>query len=205
MEKRNKEFLTRIQTFMDGKTGITSSQNLRGDYYPLDANNVGTFDLQEGRHGDAQLVKFKRKFFKPRFFAHPIRAYYLASSYNQTRTISITNHAEVFFTDTLTGCLFAAYGPNRFNLTVEHTNAFSLGQPAILARRALIAGWGNAVTLFYGPQEYRNHPQMPANADPMLMIATVVGILDPANGWTFYGRVRNSGDHQVLGANASVI
>lgn len=205
MQGLNLQFINNTQGFMDAQSGITSSQNLPGTRYSLDANSVGVFDLQMGNHNVPSLEPFNRSLTSPRLMANPIKAYYLVSHPNATRSIVISNHANFFFTDTLTGCLFSAYGASRFNLTVEHTNALTLGAANLQNHRTQIQNQHHAVTLFFGPDEYRNHPSMPANADPMMMIATVVGKLT-GNGWVFYGRVRDAGGaHNALGAQATVL
>jgi len=215
MHGLNIQFIDHTQGFMDAHSGITSSQNLMGTRYTLDANHVGIFDLLIGSHNAPSLERFNpvvsiplpfgRSVTRPRRKANPITAYYLASQANATKNINITNHANFFFTDTLTGCLFAAYGNDRFNLTVEHSNALTLGANHLQQRRTAIQNQNHPVEIFFGPDEYRAHPNMPAHADPMMMIATVVGRLT-GNGWVFYGRVRDAGGaHNALGAHADVL
>lgn len=54
--------------------------------------------------------------------AQPVRAYFLAAVYDNASTLRITNERNYLFTADLSGCLFAAYGANANDLTVEHVN-----------------------------------------------------------------------------------
>jgi hypothetical protein len=68
--------------------------------------------------------------------AKAIDAYYLPAVVDDANTIEIGDKADYMFTADLSGCLFAAYGKDGKQLTVEHVNARTSKAKVPLARRA---------------------------------------------------------------------
>jgi hypothetical protein len=69
--------------------------------------------------------------------AEAIPAYYCPAIVDNYSTIPLGNNAAYMFTPDLSGCLFAAYGADANNLTVEHVNVRSNAAPAhLIATRA---------------------------------------------------------------------
>ncbi len=56
--------------------------------------------------------------------AQPIHAYYLPAIRNNSATLVLGDRASYLFTASLSGCMFAAYGPDARHVTVEHVNEF---------------------------------------------------------------------------------
>lgn len=54
--------------------------------------------------------------------ATPIPAYCLPAVYNASSSLRLGQDARFLFTSALTGCIFAAYGADARNVTVEHVN-----------------------------------------------------------------------------------
>jgi len=89
-----------------------------------------------------------------------------------------------FFTPDMSGCLFAAYGPNDQNLTVEHVNVRTAAALVpIAARLAIIVAAGHAFCRVLSPTPFI-HP----NVTLYNTGANVIGVLNPVGGWTFHFR-----------------
>jgi len=72
--------------------------------------------------------------------ADPIGAYYCPAIVDNYSNIPLGLQAPYMFTPDLSGCLFAAYGPDASNLTVEHVNVRSAAAaPNLIANRAALA------------------------------------------------------------------
>lgn len=59
--------------------------------------------------------------------AQPIPAYFLPAVYDDSRTLTLGQEVNYLFTPELSGCMFAAYGPDAGHVTVEHVNAKDAG------------------------------------------------------------------------------
>jgi hypothetical protein len=117
-----------------------------------------------------------------------IPAYYLPAIVDNTSTMKIGVGKPYFFTADLSGCLFAAYGPNDSDLTVEHVNVRTPAAAVPIAPRiAAIAGAGHAYCRILSPI-----PSAQATAT-YTTGGNVIGVLDPAGGWTFHYRVDGLG------------
>lgn len=55
--------------------------------------------------------------------AQPIHAYLLPAIFNDISTLVLGDETPYMFTSQLSGCMFAAYGPDSKHVTVEHVNA----------------------------------------------------------------------------------
>lgn len=113
-----------------------------------------------------------------------ISAYYLPAIVDNTSTMKIGVGKPYFFTADLSGCLFAAYGPNNQDLTVEHVNVRTPGALVpITPRIGAIVAAGYAYCRILSPTA-----NVAANAT-YTTGGNVIGVLDPAGGWTFHYRV----------------
>lgn len=192
----NTQFKNNPAQFMSGLWWDINSTGINGagqPNYAIDVNNVGALDLFSRRNGTVEIRNFAATGFMDRaFFETAVDAYYLNSRANNTVRINVLRHAEYFFTDSLTGCSFIAYGRSRNSLVCEHVNSLNGG--AIPLRRAeLAARMGNhAICIVYGALEYRAGGLRPGERGEDV-VATVFG-RRLADGWHFYARRRiNSG------------
>jgi hypothetical protein len=127
-------------------------------------------------------------FFDKGWLEKPIRAYYLKSRTDQNTSAFLLRKAEYFFTDTLTGCTFMAYGNNRHGVTVEHNNAFTNGPASMRPYEASIAAQNHPYFVVYNSDTYRqNGVQQGERGEDV--VATVFG-WRKADGWHFYACAR---------------
>jgi hypothetical protein len=118
--------------------------------------------------------------------AEEIAAYYLPAIVDNYSTQQIGNARQYMFTPDLSGCLFAAYGPNADNITVEHVNVRSANAPAgLIANRAAAALNGNAFVRIIAPGPVAGGA--PPNVITYATGANVVGVRG-AGGWSFIYR-----------------
>ncbi|MDI1479277.1 hypothetical protein [Polyangium sp. y55x31] len=186
----NGQFKANPVQVLDQCWDINSSQNLLGTRYVLDQHSVGYFDLRRLNANTISLEPAPTGF-SALVSESPVKAYYLCSTPNQRRNIILTNHADYFFTDTITGCQFAAYGINRHAVNVEHLNA--LNNSLQYARRAIeLRGIGAPLNVIYGATEYRG-TGFRTGENVGNTVVTVVGWRRP-DGWHFYAR-RRLNDH----------
>lgn len=118
--------------------------------------------------------------------AVPISSYYLPAIYNNLSSINIGTVHDYMFTPNMTGCLFAAYGPNSQNLTIEHVNVRNQNAPVTIQ--------GAAATILNANHPYfriltpvaLNPPHAAANHVTLYANNTcVIGVRDNT-GWNFY-------------------
>ncbi len=119
------------------------------------------------------------------WFAEAIQAYYLPAIVDNYSTIPLGNAATYMFTPDLSGCLFAAYGADANNLTVEHVNVRSAAAPGgLIANRA-----ANAMQ---SPYHRIVTPQPLGVGLPNVVTyntgGNVVGVRG-GNGWSFIYRI----------------
>lgn len=137
-------------------------------------NGAGTFGIYpNGNHG-----AIVRPFVRNSYWSHPMRAYYLKPAPNAENSHVLPNDVSYMFTDTMNGCQFLAYGPDRNNVTVEHNNYFGGTAANYVTRRNLIQGAGHA---FY----WEVRPNQEYNP---LQGAVVIGVRSGV-GWQFYLRL----------------
>jgi hypothetical protein len=204
----NTSFKNNPVQFMSGLWWDINSTGINGAgqaNYALDVNSVGDLDLFSRRNSTLELRDFANvSFWDRNIFETSVRAYYLNSRVDNTVRINVLRHAEYFFTDTLTGCTFIAYGNSRAGLVCEHVNSLNNGS-APLRRAELAARMRNSpVCIIYSALDYRagGLRQGERGED---VVATVFG-RRLADGWHFYARRRiNSGGQlgqRVLDAQA---
>lgn len=112
-----------------------------------------------------------------------ISAYYLPAFVDNTSTMKIGVGKPYFFTADLSGCLFAAYGPDDQNLTVEHVNVRTPNAAVPIAPRvAAIATAGHAYCKIISPVPYPGVTTYTTGGN-------VIGVCSPVGGWTFHYRV----------------
>jgi hypothetical protein len=128
-----------------------------------------------GPEGHAQLRPFVRR----SRWSHPLQSYFLKSANDPLHQIQqLPNNVKFFFTDTLTGCQFLAYGANRTTVTVEHNVPETVD---------FNVRWINAQTFAY---QIRVAPGFGYGADD---VANVVGVRLAIIGWQFYYQTRALG------------
>ncbi|MBN2124786.1 MAG: hypothetical protein JW821_10870 [Deltaproteobacteria bacterium] len=166
-------------------------------FIQVDADGIGTFDLvinPRASLGTRSVIlrPFRRNWHNWRLLAHPIRAYYLPSVPNRSPTLRLGTRADYFFTDTIQGCMFAAYGDDRNHLTVMHANALNIGGQEELTRQAgEIRAGDHAYTMILDPATYRTAPdEHPGDWQAEMVTVTVVG-WRRNDGWHFYHRRRH--------------
>jgi hypothetical protein len=116
-----------------------------------------------------------------------ILSYYLPAIVDNYATQQIGNARQYMFTPDLSGCLFAAYGADANNLTVEHVNVRTANAPAgLIANRAAAAlNGGFAFVRILAPTAIAGAG--PPNVVTYASGANVVGVRG-AGGWTFVYR-----------------
>jgi hypothetical protein len=119
--------------------------------------------------------------------AEAISAYYCPAIIDNFSTIQLGNARQYMFTPDLSGCLFAAYGANADNITVEHVNVRTANAAAgLIANRAAAALNGHAFVRIIAPGPVAGGG--PPNVITYASGANVVGVRGAA-GWTFVYRV----------------
>lgn len=69
--------------------------------------------------------------------ARPVEAFFLPARVNDASTLVLNGARKYLFTHDLSGCLFAAYGPNAAAVTVEHVNELNAHAHVRIVDRAL--------------------------------------------------------------------
>jgi hypothetical protein len=119
--------------------------------------------------------------------AEEIAAYYLPAIVDNFSTLQIANARRYMFTPDLSGCLFAAYGADANNITVEHVNVRTANAAAgLIANRAAAALNGHAFVRIIAPGPVAGGG--PPNVITYASGANVVGVRGAA-GWSFIYRV----------------
>ena len=127
----NTQFKRDPVAFMSGHWWDINSTGVNGQFQPnytLNENSVGKFDLFSRRNSTLELRDFSEAgFFQKSIGESAIKAYYLNSRTDNTEQIQVIRHADYFFTDTITGCTFIAYGTSRNAMVCQHINSFTHG------------------------------------------------------------------------------
>jgi hypothetical protein len=189
---------TNIQAFSASGRAITA--------YELDGDNVGQFDLQPGLRNCVDLKKYEGGLFAE----SAIKAYYLSAVTDKTKQIPLADKADYCFTDTITGCAFMAWGANRKNVNVLHSNALTLGKITYMKLALEIRQLNAPFTIIYTYQDYQSGVLQGEN--PSMVVNTVVGHRK-GDGWHFYtrgyigvgGGVRGAGIMQPRGLQAQAV
>lgn len=201
----NAKFMRDPVAFLDSNdVWDINSTGIDGQFkpiYKLDSNNVGTFDLYRTSNTTVNLRDKSAVSFwatsPSDFFTEPyINAYYLNSLLNKTNSMALSNHADYFFTDTITGCSFMAYGNDRHKIVAYHANAFEPAKALVpLATQEVnILNLPCPVKIAYGSSKYRNYtPKANTNPKPEDVVLTIIG-WRRSDGWHFYGRRRINGE-----------
>lgn len=117
-----------------------------------------------------------------------ISAYYLPANVDNTSTLRIGVGKPYMFTPDLSGCLFAAYGPNANDLTVEHVNVRTIAAVVSIPVRAVaILNGGYPYCKIITPVPI-TVPVGTAQVANYNTGGNVVGVLTD-NGWVFHYRV----------------
>lgn len=147
------------------------------------AGGVGSFDLQPSAHRPlmANLVQHDGGWLSE----SAITAYYLNAKTNETVGMPIGAEADYFFTDSITGCAFIAFGANRHALTVMHINALNRGKIQYMKEVLAIRALRPAFLIVYTYQDYQQGVLRGENAS---MVVTTLCGKRLADGWHFYTR-----------------
>jgi hypothetical protein len=175
----NKEFIAGPVQFMASNFIYAPDNGLVNGVGQLGLTSVSTRPTKSCRIGPFASTTPEASSKWHGFGSHPISAYYLLGHPQQDNANVLPTTVRFMLTMHLSGCQFLAYGPDRFNVTVEHNN--------------YIGGIGGDYVAHHAQIQGANHPYFFAlrpgiDYDPMLL-ANVVGIRD-ANGWHFYVRTR---------------
>lgn len=192
----NTEFKRDPVQFMSGDWWDINSTGINGQFmanYTLDANSVGELDLFSRRANTLELRDYSRAgFFDRGWNENAIKAYYLNSRVDNSVEIQVLRHADYFFTDTLTGCTFIAYGNSRHGMVCQHVNSFTRGTVPLRQAEFGVRGRNYPVTIILNANDYRSGG-LRHGEDGSNVVATVFG-RRLADGWHFYARRRiNSG------------
>jgi hypothetical protein len=196
----NQRFKLNPVDFLSSYWDINSSQPQYGVGYGIDLNGIAYLDLSH--HSDETAAIKKADSGVLAFLGNeaPIKAYYLPAHYDRTTTLQLGRDADYFFTDTITGCQFMAYGNNRHNITVCHVNALNRGNAAYDTEATEVRQANYPVEIIYGKRQYQGDL---SPLDAPEVVVTVIG-WRRADGWHFYQRrrVNRSNNRRVLGASA---
>jgi hypothetical protein len=195
----NTRFKYSPQTLLDSYAGITMCQTQAGTRYKIDPNGIGYFDLVEekapklassvtGGDGVPSLMLEDGS-----GVFNAIEAYYLVADCGQAKTMALGNQADYFFTDNFSGCQFTAYGNDRHNVTVCHSNYLPLGAGdanlTYLREAAHVRNHPTAtVKIIYGQTKYRLAlGGFQPTEDRSAQVVTVIGWRKD-DGWHFYAK-----------------
>jgi hypothetical protein len=204
---KNKEFMEDPVAFQR----IYSITKQGAENLNADANNVAFIDLRGDRFRGAGLSRVFMEYYgtrhqitnrqrlentRPRRYlgAWPVKAYFLTAGAGAEISFPISNHADYLFTYELSGCLFAAYGADRNNLTVEHSNYLNVAARAAREQRYrnrvnTIAGDGHAFCRILTPHAPAALPPPGPGVDRQMIAypggAELIGVLE-GDGWHFY-------------------
>ena len=174
--------------FLSSYWDINSSQPQHGEGYGIDPKGIAYLDLAEYSAHSVMVSKGVTGIFASMGKEAPIKAYYLASSPNASRSMQLGSDCDYFFTDTITGCQFCVYGNNRHNVRVSHTNALNSGGAAVYGPEAkAIRECNYPITAIYGPPNYRAGLNAAEQKEDVTV--TVIG-WRRGDGWHFYTKRR---------------
>jgi hypothetical protein len=184
----NRRFELHPVAFLSSYWDINSSQPQHGEGYGIDPNGIAYLDLVERSKNKVRVVKGDTGLFSSIGKEAPIKAYYLASEVGKSKALQISNESDYFFTDTITGCQFMAYGHTRQNLTVVHSNALTTGgQPVLHQEAQAVRACNYPITIIYGQPNYRAGLRPGEQLEDVT--ATVIG-WRYGDGWHFFTRRR---------------
>lgn len=196
----NSNFKHDPKSVLDKYWDINSSQNAIGTRYKVNSMGIGFFDLKKYSDETLSLEDGTGK-------SGAIKAYYLESKYGETNKLILQDTADYFFTDTITGCQFAAYGNDKNRMMVSHANALdrdtaALQKAAYQADANQVNAKGTDHTVVYGQDDYRK-TGLKADENPGNVVVTVIG-WRKSDGWHFYARrrINDENSRRVLDAAA---
>jgi hypothetical protein len=181
--------------FLSSYWDINSSQPQHGEGYGIDGDGIAQLDLVAYSPETVRVARAETGFFASIGKEAPIKAYYLASEVDKTKSLSLRSKADYFFTDAITGCQFMAYGNDRHNITTCHVNALNNGGMTVYNAEAKGIREANfPITIIYGQPHYQ--AGLNQGEDKGNVVVTVIG-WRRADGWHFYTRRRlNDPNHR---------
>lgn len=172
------------RAFMNNPVAFLS-EHVIADHGGLTAGGarVGDFDLEEISPVACLLNDHRTARNKD---PQPIHAHYLPAQYNQSIVLPLfARDAKYMFTSSLSGCLFAAYGANSRNVTVEHFNRRDGNATVSIKNRIqeiLNTGYDYCKMLSPIAVQGENHVHTYVTG------ANVIGVSDAAGNWSFHYR-----------------
>ena len=174
---KNKEFMADpIHFFNTYYFGIQGNAQPRGGLI-----NIDIVDAKGG--GVMLLVDYDQRTHGAG--ARPVPANYLPFIMDNTSVLALNPAAPYMFTADLSGCMFAAYGPDPRNVTVEHVNQRTAQAKVNIADRC-----DQIVSQQYGFCKIvcrSSVPGLPPQVQTYDENAAVFGLLT-SSGWSFYLR-----------------
>lgn len=150
--------------------------------YELNMEKIGSFDIRPGaRQGTTNLYQHNGGWLSEA----TIKAYYLNARTDLTVEMPLGNNADYFFTDTITGCSFIAWGTSRHNLIVMHANALNLGKTEYMKQVLKVRALKPKFLIVYTYQDYQKG--VLRGEDPSMVVTTLCG-KRLGDGWHFYTR-----------------
>lgn len=179
--------------FLSSFWDINSSNPQHGIGYGINADGIANLDLVSYSAETVRVEKGETGFFSGR--ETPVKAYYLASEQDKTKSLLLGNKADFFFTDAITGCQFMAYGNSRNDIRTCHVNALNNGGMTVYAREAkAVRACNYPISIIYGQPNYQ--AGLNAGEQKGNVLATVIG-WRKSDGWHFYTRRRlNDPNHR---------
>lgn len=116
----NKKFIQNPTKFLQAHTINVNPQQVGSQKIPEGLCSIDLVSVDPQMATVVRLEDYTKR--KHGRGATPIKAYYLPAEYNKAKTLQLGDQAIFMFTADLSGCLFAAYGNDSSNLTVEHVN-----------------------------------------------------------------------------------
>jgi hypothetical protein len=137
----NASFMAHTNTFLQNHQLMISPQGIGSQGLVAGLMDI---DLVSIDPRNAQFIRLENYAQRPApREAQAVRSFFLPAINDNTSTLAIGVGANYIFTADLSGCLFAAYGPDAGNITVEHVNVrnpLAAVVPILPRALAIIAG-----------------------------------------------------------------
>lgn len=197
----NQQFKLDPERFLSLRKSIDTAKTQHGSGYVIDAKGIVSLDMTAYSPSQVMVKQAAGGMLGTVFNEAPIKAYYLPSQVNQTKSMDLGDDCDFFFTDLITGCQFMAYGNSRHDLKVCHVNALDVGAAAYDQAAASVRGSRFPIEIIHGPSQYRAGL---SEVDGPNSVVTVIG-WRRADGWHFYARqcVNSPNNKYVIGTAAT--
>ncbi|MFP4348400.1 MAG: hypothetical protein ACOC0H_07820 [Thermodesulfobacteriota bacterium] len=181
-EGNNKKFIRNPVDFMRTHQLMISPQGIGSQSLQMGGMDIDIVPIDSQNPQFVRLENYSMRSHSRG--AQPVKAFYLPAIFNNTSTLTIDNTRDFMFTADLSGCLFAAYGPNSSSLTVEHVNVRtpSAQVPIVPRATAIINGNYNFYKIL---SPVPIHGANTGNVKTYTANSSVIGIRS-GGGWQFY-------------------